>query len=157
VLDVGCGTGENALYLAARGHDVLGIDLVEAAVAGAREKAARRGVPATFQVGDALALQKLERTFDTAFDAGCFHVFRDEDRPRYAAGLAAVLRPGGLFHLLCFSEHEDRSGPRRVPQEDIRATFAPWMNVVTIEAVRFESLAHEGGALAWLATLERLP
>ena len=59
VLDAGCGTGENALFFAARGRDVTGIDFLNGPVERARRKSAERGVPATFLVMDALALKQL--------------------------------------------------------------------------------------------------
>ena len=59
VLDVGCGTGENLLYLAARGHKAWGLDFVPVAIERAKAKAAQRGIDAHFLVGDALELKKL--------------------------------------------------------------------------------------------------
>src|SRR5262249_3989023 len=80
VLGVGCGTGENALYLASRGLDVWGIDFIPRAIERARAKALERGLGVHFQVGDALKLEVLGRTFDTAIDSGLFHTFSDEER-----------------------------------------------------------------------------
>ena len=93
VLDAGCGTGENALFFAARGLEVVGVDAVEAAVAAARSKAAARGLAAEFLVHDALKLEGLGRRFATIVDSGLFHTFDDRERVRYVAGLASVLRP----------------------------------------------------------------
>ncbi|MCC6159848.1 MAG: class I SAM-dependent methyltransferase [Deltaproteobacteria bacterium] len=67
VLDIGCGTGENALYLAARGLDVIGIDFVEVAVERARQKSEERGVPASFHVMSAMRAPELGQ-FDTVVD-----------------------------------------------------------------------------------------
>ncbi len=93
VLDAGCGTGENALYLAARGHPVLGVDVAAAAIERALAKVADRDLPAEFLVADALDLGALGRTFDTVLDVGLFHTLSDAERPRYAASLGAALRP----------------------------------------------------------------
>ena len=92
VLDAGCGTGENALYLASRGHEVWGL-FIPVAIEGAKAK--ERGLGVDFQVGDALKLDQLGRTFDTVIDCGLFHTFADEERPLYVSGLATVVRPGG--------------------------------------------------------------
>jgi cyclopropane fatty-acyl-phospholipid synthase-like methyltransferase len=151
VLDVGCGTGEMALDLAARGHDVWGIDLAPKAIAAAQHKATERGLAVNFSVHSALELAALGRTFDTVLDSGLYHVFNEDDRRRYVEGLAAVLRPGGTLYVLCFSERERRQvGPRRVTQEELRSAFADGWRVRSIREARYESLAHEGGAQAWL-------
>jgi SAM-dependent methyltransferase len=156
VLDVGCGTGENTLFLSERSHVVLGVDLVPAAIERARAKAAERNSTAEFLVFDALALQELERTFDTIVDVGLFHTLQDEERPKYALSLRTVLSPGGRCFLLCWSELNAWGfGPRRVSRAEIRATFAaPWA-VESIEPEVLASKLPRGEVHAWLATLRR--
>jgi SAM-dependent methyltransferase len=103
VLDVGCGTGELSLYLARRGHEVLGIDLSALAVRQAREKARWRGIDARFLVMDALDLPALRRsglTFNTVVDCAMFHVLGDRERDVLVDGLTDVVRPGGLYCVL---------------------------------------------------------
>ena len=167
VLDVGCGTGENALFLAARGLDVLGIDASTVAIAKARAKAADRGIPARFAVCDATDLPGLGETFDTAIDVLLLHVLSDGDRAKLVAGLQRVLRPGGRYHLLCFNEHTPPGlPPRRLTQDEIRATFAAGWRVESIVASEAEVLpgTHEFVGIreeagpsysCWLATLRR--
>ena len=94
VLDVGCGTGENLLYLATRGHEAWGLDFVPVAIERAKAKAAQRGIDAHFIVGNALELKKLGRKFDTVIDCGLFHTFADEERPVFVKGLATCLGMG---------------------------------------------------------------
>jgi ubiquinone/menaquinone biosynthesis C-methylase UbiE len=163
VLDVGCGTGDNALFLAARGHEVWGLDFVAEAIERAQAKAAGRQLACKFLVGNALELERLRRQFDTVIDCGLFHTFSDEERPTFVAGLAAVLRPGGLLHILCFSDEEPGTdGPRRVTQQEIRDAFRAGWNVRQIEPTRFETVEHPdlkfspGGPKAWVATIERV-
>jgi SAM-dependent methyltransferase len=157
VLDVGCGTGENALFLAERGFEVVGVDAVSVAIAAARRKAAARGLPALFLVHDALALPGLERRFGTVIDSGLFHTFDDDERPRFAASLADVLLPGGRYILLCFSELELREGgPRRVTQGEIREVFdKPPFLVRSIAASEMATGLDGEGRKAWLALIER--
>jgi len=164
VLDAGCGTGENALFFASRGHKVTGIDFLEGPIQQARRKAAERGLRATFLVLDALALKNIPEVFDTAIDSGLFHVFSDEDRRRYVEGLASVLKPGGRLLLLCFSDEEPGiQGPRRVTQHEIREAFADGWDVEEIRPARFEVRTdleditfREGGPKAWFSVIRRL-
>jgi SAM-dependent methyltransferase len=157
VLDVGCGTGENALFLAGRGHPVVGIDGSPTAIARAQAKAAERGTrAAVFLVHDALDLGALRHRFTTALDCGLFHVLEDGDRKRYVESLAAALGPGGLLHLLCFSDEEPPGpGPRRISQWEIQDSFRGPFVVTGARAARFHTQMHEGGARAWLVTLQR--
>lgn len=159
VLDAGCGTGENALYIASLGLPVLGFDVAETALAIARAKAADRGIEAEFAAADALDLERLERRFETVLDCGLFHTFDGDERPGYVASLASVTAPGARLYVLCFSDEGPGTGPHPVSREDLRAAFNPgtgW-NVAAIEPDRVLTRFHdEHGAPAWLATIKRI-
>ena len=155
VLDVGCGTGENALYLSSLGHEVTAIDTAQEAIDKARRKSLERRLRVNFRLVDALALPCLGLTFDTVIDSGLFHVFSDEERVEYANNLGAVLMPGGRYFMLCLSERETREGPRRVTKAEITDAFRDGWTINDIQETKFETLIHEGGAWAWLATISR--
>jgi SAM-dependent methyltransferase len=161
VLDSGCGSGEHALLAATIGLEVTGVDIAQLAIEQARGKARARGLSAEFLVGDVLALAEVERLeppFRTVIDTGCFHTFANADRPVYAASLASVVEPGGVLHLLCFSEHTPGTdGPRRVSQAEIRATFSRDWTVDWIEADQFavSNLWTGVQPSAWLARIVR--
>jgi SAM-dependent methyltransferase len=156
VLDIGCGTGENALYLAARGHEVWGVDLSAVAIERGMVKAHARRLPVVFLAGDALDAAEIGRTFDTLIDSGCFHTLNDADRVRYAASVKALSTPGSRLHVACFSEAEPPGwGPRRVTQAELRAVFVGDWTVEGITAVRYETITASGGAEAWLASFTR--
>ena len=159
VIDVGCGTGENALHVAARSHDVLGIDLAPTAISRAREKALRRGIRAEFEIADALDLRALGRTFDVAIDFGLFHVFSDADRTIYERSLRDVLRPGARYFFMCFSDEQPGDmGPRRVSQAEIRGAFSRGWRIDSIAAERFairDDSEFAEAPRAWLASLTR--
>jgi cyclopropane fatty-acyl-phospholipid synthase-like methyltransferase len=158
LLDAGCGTGENALLAASRGADVTGVDVAPTAIARARAKASERGLSARFEVADALDLGRLGLTVDTVIDSGVFHVFSDEDRVRYVASLAAVLRPGGVCYLMCFSDRQPGTwGPRRVRADELRAAFSDGWAVESITAATFEinPMNDATQAQAWLAVITR--
>ena len=134
VLDPGCGTGEHALLAAALDHGVVGVDLSAKAIELAMSKAIQRGVKARFLVADALRLADLGEQFDTVLDCGLFHVLDDDERGRYVGSLAAVVPPGGRYHMLCFSDLQPGEwGPRRVAQDEIRAAFSAGWEVEFIE------------------------
>jgi cyclopropane fatty-acyl-phospholipid synthase-like methyltransferase len=158
VLDAGCGTGENALFFAARGFEVVGVDGVETAIEAARAKAKARGLAAEFLVHDALSLEGLGRRFNTVVDSGLFHTFDDGERGRYVVALAAATALHGRVFVLCFSEHETgEGGPRRVTQAELREAFdAPPFRVVGIEAAEMATNLDGGGRKAWLASVERV-
>jgi len=157
VLDVGCGTGENALYMASLGHEVWGIDLAPHAVEKAQAKALSRGLSAKFFIANALELSDLGRTFDSVIDCGLFHTFSDAERLMFAMGLSKVLRRGGTYFVLCMSEHESTGWgrPRRVTQSEIRATFGKGWRVNYIREARFGASLRGHGPSAWLSSITR--
>jgi 2-polyprenyl-3-methyl-5-hydroxy-6-metoxy-1,4-benzoquinol methylase len=156
VLDAGCGTGENALFLANQGYEVTGIDAVEAAIRKAKEKSRERRVPAVFLEWDALEISGLGKRFDTVIDCGLFHVFSDEERPLYVQELSSILVPGGTFRMLCFSELEPGDwGPRRITQNEIHDAFARGWKVASIREARFETNLGPEGCRAWLSSITR--
>jgi SAM-dependent methyltransferase len=158
VLDAGCGTGENALHVAALGVSVLGVDVAETALAIARDKAGERGLDAEFAAADALHLDRLGRRFDTVLDCGLFHTFDGDERPRYVASLASVTEPGATLYLLCLSDQGADAGPHPVSEPELRAAFPPgsgW-EVAAVEPTRIETRFHDSGAPAWLATITRV-
>ena len=161
VLDAGCGTGETALYLAGRGHAVVGIDFAAPAIARAREKAAARGIgpgAVTFLEWDALRLAelvaRLGHTFDTILDVGLFHTLHPADRAAYGASLRAAVAPGGRCFVLCWSDRNPFGyGPERVRRDDLRQAFRVGWSVEAIDGETLETLLPSGHVHAWLARL----
>ena len=156
VLEIGCGTGEIALMAAALGLPSTGIDPASTAIDIARRKAEERGLKVNFLLGNAFELGELGEQFDTVVDCGLFHVFSDPDRVRYAANLATAMPPDAQLFLLCYSDrHPPGIGPRRVSQDEIRATFATGWRVGSIEPATLENNRYADGVPAWLATITR--
>lgn len=157
VLDVGCGTGENALHLASRGASVVGVDVAETALSLARAKSDDQKIDADFVFADALRLEPLGRVFDTVLDCGLFHSFSVNERTTYVVSLASVTNIAGTLYVLCFSDEGVDLGPHPVSRAELRAAFSSgsgW-EVMSIEPARLETRMHEHGASAWLATVIR--
>ncbi|MFX0579404.1 class I SAM-dependent methyltransferase [Nocardia nepalensis] len=156
VLEVGCGTGEQTLMVAALGLSAVGIDTASTAIEIARRKAQERDLEARFLVGNALELDRLGEQFDTVIDCGLFHAFSDAERIRYADSLAAVMPADARLFLLSFSDrHPPGIGPRRVSQDEIRDTFANGWRIDSIEPATLANTRYADGVPAWLATITR--
>ena len=163
VLDAGCGTGDIALFLAGRGNTVTGVDYLEEPIRRAKLKAVEQKLPVIFLVKDATTFKDWSERFDNAVDSGLFHVFCDEDRKKYVAGLATVLKPGGRLYLICFSDEESGTdGPRRITKQELHEAFADGWEIESIEASRFETRPDlkdfnfsPGGPKTWFAVIRR--
>jgi len=143
VLDIGCGTGEHVLLAASHGLDATGVDVSAAAVGMARSKATERDVSGIrFVVGDVLqpaTVEALDGPYDTITDCGVFHVFSDEDRARYVASVRELLRTGGTYVMLVFSDEEPAGwGPRRVSQDEIRAALGHGWQISSINPTHMD-------------------
>jgi len=156
VLDVGCGTGEQALMAASLGLEATGIDSAPTAIAIAKRKARERDPSVRFLVWDALELDALGDRFDSVLDCGLFHVFDDEDRLRFVESLRSGIAPGGRYFMLCFSDRQPGAwGPRRVTEAEIRTSFAEGWKIDAIEPAKLEVTIEPGAALAWLVSTTR--
>jgi len=155
VLDIGCGTGENAIFFAGVGLDVWGLDAAPLAIKKARKKALERGARIKFVTGDALHLEKLKRRFDSITDCGLFHTFSDEKRKLFVKSLKAALNESGTYFMLCFSDKEptDWGGPRRVTRGEIRETFDTGWKINYIREARFSITFNDDGGYAWLSSI----
>jgi cyclopropane fatty-acyl-phospholipid synthase-like methyltransferase len=157
-LDAGCGTGEHVLMCAALGLDATGVDLARVALRAAEEKARARGLTARFIRQDARHLSELGEIFDTVLDCGLFHLplFTEEDRASYVASLRSVLRQGGRYFMLCFSDREPgTTGPLRLTQDQIGTAFADGWQIDSIEPATIEITTDPAGVRAWLVTATR--
>lgn len=158
ILDVGCGTGENALFLSSKNHDVWGVDFSPLAIKKAQQKAQDRNLRVTFTVADALKLGDLNQPFDCVIDSGLFHCFSDDDRPLFVNQVSKILTLHGVYHFLCFSEKELREGgPRRISLKDIETSFNLGWKQLSVKEVIFENTLHLNGSQAYLVSLEKVP
>lgn len=157
-LDIGCGRGDNSIMLSMSGCDVTGIDIVKGVISDAKEKAIERHVNVNFVVGNVLQMDRLFRKaeFDIVIDSGLFHTMTDGERPIFARQVHRVLKKGGKYFMLCFSDKEpDGTGPRRVSKAEIESTFTPLFSINYIKDAAFDSLFGPGSRKAYLLSASK--
>ncbi|HEV2146344.1 MAG TPA: class I SAM-dependent methyltransferase [Longimicrobiaceae bacterium] len=162
VLDVRCGSGDLAIYLAQAGLDVLGIDFSEAAIAQARQRAGAlhldTAASLALVVADALRVSLLDRQFGAVVDSGFLHGLVRGDRDRFVAELASVLLPGGRYSVLGFASK--RLWPPTRPgisEKELRRHFTPeigW-HIHEIVSAGFHTVKSPTAAIR--ACIERVP
>lgn len=152
VLDVGCGTGELAIFLAERGHQVVGIDLSAAGIARARAQAVGRDLNLRFEVADATRLADLEVRPRTVVDSGLLHSLDKPGQRSYVEGLRVICDPGATALVLTVSAEAGMGwglGPA-----DLMALFAePAWTATTIESTEIVAGADRSLRLPALLTL----
>ena len=142
VLDIGCGTGDNSIWLTQNGFHVTGTDTSEIAIEKAKEKASKAGAECDFMPVDFLKNKIEGAPFGFVFDRGCFHSFSSEnDRRRFAQNVAAHLEEAGLWLTLAGNADENRqgSGPPQRTAADIVLAVEPYFEVLSLTSSRFES------------------
>ncbi len=141
-LDIGCGTGDNSIWLAQHNFQVTGIDASETAIQRAREKALQANVRCSFLVMDFLTGKIAGGPFGFAFDRGCFHsLHSDEERHRFAENVAAHLQKEGLWLSIVGNADDQRPGPGppRRSARDIVNAVEPSFEILSLASGRFGS------------------
>jgi SAM-dependent methyltransferase len=168
-VDLGCGAGHYAVWLARRGFEVTGIDLSAAAIAHAQRLARCAGALCRFVAADLLEpITEFDGGFDVAYDWEVLHHVFPGDRRRYVANVHRMLRAGAPYLSVCFSEH-DRGiagegqyrqtslGTRLYlsSERELRELFDPWFEVDELRTVEVEGT--RGTHLAVKALMKRRP
>jgi SAM-dependent methyltransferase len=156
-LEVGCGTGSNAVWLAGRGFDVTATELSNRAIEMASERAREAGVSCRIHAVDLLSTDVPGGPFAFAFDRGCFHSYREHaEREHFARRLAGHLAAGGLWLSLC-GRPEDappEPGPPRVHASAIVDAVESSFEVVSLLPGRFDREGPDAPA-AWVCLFRR--
>lgn len=159
VLDIGCGLGDNAIYLAGHGHKVTGLDISATALIAAERRALDARVDVPFAVADATRLEGYTDAFDTVVDSGCYHCLDEEGRRQYAVAVHRAARPGATLLLSAFSDANAERGdwPRpMVSEQTLRQTLgdAGW-TITSLETVTVPIDEQQTDAVMWMLQARR--
>jgi SAM-dependent methyltransferase len=155
VLEIGCGTGTNAIELARRGFLVTAADYVEQPVRDARDKARQAKVKVDFRVADVLK-DDLGGPYDILFDRGVYHCLRDVDLTKFQEVLKRVTRTGSWWLSLAGNAKEEMDpGPPVVSEEEIRAELGPLFDIVELREFRFTTNKSDFRPLGWSILMRR--
>ena len=156
-LDIGCGTGDNSIWLSQNNFDVIGIDTSEIAIQKALEEASKTNVKCTFIVSNFLTNKIEGAPFGFAFDRGCFHALNsDKERKIFAENVAAHLVNDGLWLSIVGNadEKRDRPGPPQLTARDIVNSVEPYFEIHSLVSSYFES-NHPNPPRAWVCLMRK--
>ncbi|MFC1542058.1 class I SAM-dependent methyltransferase [Candidatus Latescibacterota bacterium] len=157
VLEIGCGTGDNSIWLAQHRFQVTGVDIAEPAIQKAIEKSSASDVSCTFIVRDFMENMVEGAPFDFVFDRGCFHSFDSvEDRSHYTLNVAAHLTGEGLWLTIAGSADDPPRdiGPPRRSAQDIILAVEPHFKILSLYTSHFES-NRPIPARAWVCLMRK--
>jgi SAM-dependent methyltransferase len=140
-LDVGCGTGTQAVYLARNGWEVTAIDAVPRPLSRARARAEAAGATVDWILADAARIERLGLApgFTLVFDRGCFHGLDDPQRAAYSAAVTELAAPGATLLMMAFAPNRVPIGPAGVEQSELLGRFTGWQLVSANADSRRES------------------
>ncbi len=158
-VEIGCGTGNDAIYLAEQGFDVTAIDISPTALNIAERKATKQGVKVQWLLADILQPPPLEE-FDFVYDRGCYHEVRQHHAKDYVASIRKLTHDASKILILAGNANKDSywrfHGPPRVREQDIRKDFATGFRILHLSEFRFDPAPPDReGALAWSILLQR--
>jgi SAM-dependent methyltransferase len=161
MLELGCGTGTNAVWLAQRRFDVTAFDISALAIEKAKARAQAAGVNINFIEASVFALPDLGAPFPLVFDRGVYHCARRLGAKELCEIIARLTAPGGTYYTLAGNAqepHDPNIGPPRLTAKELIDDFSPWFDLVDLREGRFDPVVIEGVTtqpLAWSALWRR--
>ncbi|MBN1395085.1 MAG: class I SAM-dependent methyltransferase [Pirellulales bacterium] len=157
VLEVGCGSGADAILMAQRRLEVTAVECAPIALERARLRAEQHDALLRFVLADAFEFAQKAGQFDMVYDAGLYHYARERKLASYLDMLWRVTRPGS--HFLCLAgapgEAEDDDGPPQVDEEDVRNELGRLFEFVHLRPIRLESSDPNRRYSAWSCLMRR--
>lgn len=155
-LEIGCGTGADAVYLVQRGFEVTAVDNSPTAIERARLRAEYEDALPRLMAADIFEFAPTAGQFDFVYDAGFYHFVRQYDLNRYLDVLWRVTRPGSYYLTLAGATAEAaEGGPPQVSERQIYNELGRLFEVVRLEACRLESPFRAEGYKAWSCLMRR--
>jgi len=155
-IELGCGSGTNAIFLAQQGFTVTGVDCAPTALATARERAADAGVTVEFHEVDLCRFDADFEPFDFLFDRGCYHCARQIELDGFLATIARLSRSGSLYLTLTgnANDESDEHIPK-VREEEFRTELGELFDFEMLREIRFEDAGGIEGPLGWSCLMRR--
>src|SRR3989344_6728874 len=135
VLELGCGHGNDSIFLAKNGFKVTAIDISERAIEEAKKRAEEAGVKVNFLVEDASQLSSIDGMFQFIYDRACFHFVLEDKRAGYVTNIKRLLEKGGYFILIASSDQERVKGPYQFSKDDIQQIFGSEFQILEIKLI----------------------
>lgn len=155
-IELGCGTGTNAIWLAQQAFDVTAVDIAENALKLARPKAEATGVNVNWINANVQNFGAGLQPFDFIFDRGCYHCCRRTDLQGFLQTLRNITRPGTKMLVLCGNANEEsESRIPRVTEGELRSELGGFFDFIHIEAMHFEDAGGVQGPLGWSVWMTR--
>lgn len=155
-LELGCGTGADAIYLAQKGFEVTAVDFSPTAIERARTRAERYDVNVRFVLDDVYEFGKHCEPFDFVYDAGFYHYIRQKELAKLLDMLWRVTRPGSYYLALVGAAGEKaEGGPPQVSEREIRFELGRLFEFVQFRNFPFESPFRREGYLGWSVLMRR--
>jgi methyl halide transferase len=154
-LEIGCGTGTNAVWLAGSGFAVTALDVSPLAIEAAKKKAMEAGVAVQFQVADALSSPDIVGPFSFFFDRGVYHILRTVDLDAYLRLLKRSLQPGAMGLIIAGNAKMGRTGPPVVTEEELRGELGRLFTIQRLREFYLDPVGETGEThLGWSCLLK---
>ncbi len=155
-LDLGSGLGTKAIYMAAHGWDVTGVEAVPRALREAQRRAKAAGVRVDFRLGDVTRLGDLglEPNYSLLHDFGCYHGLKSDERARYAEGVTQLAAPGASLYMMEFTRALPPI-PSGVSESELREPFGQAWDLLWSKPSESGTPAMMRASAAWFCLKKR--